>query len=98
MGKKHFCFFHTAKTGSRTPNSGVKGSGAHHYPRAPAQKTGTEKQRKTQNNTKNPKTTAIVGRVLALTRNSDRKRAEPTVKTQTWADLVKNDTDLATTI
>ena len=34
MGKKHFCFFQTA--GNRTPNSGVKGSGANHYPRAPA--------------------------------------------------------------
>ena len=37
MGKKHFCFFQTAETGNRTPNSGVKGSGANHYPRAPAQ-------------------------------------------------------------
>ena len=37
MGKKHFCFFETAETGNRTPNSGVKGSGANHYPRAPAQ-------------------------------------------------------------
>ena len=36
MGKKHFCFFQTAGTGNRTPNSGVKGSGANHYPRAPA--------------------------------------------------------------
>ena len=36
MGKKHFCFFQTAVTGNRTPNSGVKGSGANHYPRAPA--------------------------------------------------------------
>ena len=36
MGKKHFCFFQTAETGSRTPDSGVKGSGANHYPRAPA--------------------------------------------------------------
>ena len=35
MGKKHFCFFQTADTGNRTPNSGVKGSGANHYPRAP---------------------------------------------------------------
>ena len=32
MGKKHFCFFQTAETGNRTPNSGVKGSGANHYP------------------------------------------------------------------
>ena len=39
MGKKHFCFFQTAETGNRTPNSGVKGSGANHYPRAPAQGT-----------------------------------------------------------
>ena len=30
------CFFQTAETGNRTPNSGVKGSGANHYPRAPA--------------------------------------------------------------
>ena len=36
MGKKHFCFFETAEAGNRTPNSGVKGSGANHYPRAPA--------------------------------------------------------------
>ena len=31
MGKKQ-----TAETGNRAPNSGVKGSGANHYPRAPA--------------------------------------------------------------
>ena len=31
MGKKHVCFFQTAKTGNRTPNSSVKGSGAYHY-------------------------------------------------------------------
>ena len=36
MGKKHFCFFQTAETGNRTSNSGVKGSGANHYPTAPA--------------------------------------------------------------
>ena len=36
MGKKLFCFFQTAEPGNRTPNSGVKGSGANHYPRAPA--------------------------------------------------------------
>ena len=30
-----FCFFQTAETGNRTPNSGVKGSGANHYPRPP---------------------------------------------------------------
>ena len=36
MGKKHFCFFETAETGNRTPNSGVQGSGANHYPGAPA--------------------------------------------------------------
>ena len=33
---KQFCFFQTAETGNRTPDSGVKGSGANHYPRAPA--------------------------------------------------------------
>ena len=31
-----FVFFQTAETGNRTPDSGVKGSGANHYPRAPA--------------------------------------------------------------
>ena len=36
MGEKHFCFFQTAETGNRTPNFGVKGSCANHYPRAPA--------------------------------------------------------------
>ena len=30
------CFFQTAETGNRTSNSGVKGIGANHYPRAPA--------------------------------------------------------------
>ena len=35
MGKKQFfCFFQTAETGNRTPDSGVKGSGANHYPKA----------------------------------------------------------------
>ena len=36
MGKKQFCFFQTAETGNRTPDSDVKGSCANHYPRAPA--------------------------------------------------------------
>ena len=36
MGKKQFCFFQTAETGNRTPDSGVIGSGANHYPKAPA--------------------------------------------------------------
>ena len=36
MGKKHFCFFQTAETWNWTPDFGVKGSGANHYPRAPA--------------------------------------------------------------
>ena len=35
-GEETFFFFQTAETGRRTPNSGVKGSGANHYPRAPA--------------------------------------------------------------
>ena len=39
MGKKHFCLFQTAETGNRAPNSGVQGSGANHYPRAPARNT-----------------------------------------------------------
>ena len=37
-GRNIFCFFETAETGNRTPNSGVKGSGANHYPLAPAQR------------------------------------------------------------
>ena len=37
-GRNIFCFFQTAETGNRTPNSSVKGSGANHYPRAPALK------------------------------------------------------------
>ena len=37
-GRNIFCFFETAETGNRTPNSGVKGSGANHQPRAPALK------------------------------------------------------------
>ena len=36
MEKNHFCFFQTAQTGNRTPNTSVKGSGANHCPRAPA--------------------------------------------------------------
>ena len=36
MGEKQFCFCQTAETGNRTPDSDVKGSGANHYPRAPA--------------------------------------------------------------
>ena len=36
MGKKHFYSFETAETGNWTTNSGVKGSGANHYPGAPA--------------------------------------------------------------
>ena len=35
-GRNIYCFFQTAETGTRTPNSGVKGSGANHNPRAPA--------------------------------------------------------------
>ena len=32
------CLLSIAESGNRTPNSGVKGSGANHYPRAPAHK------------------------------------------------------------
>ena len=35
-GEETFFVSLTAETGNRTPNSGVKGSGANHYPRAPA--------------------------------------------------------------
>ena len=36
-GRNIFCFFQTAETGNRTPNSGVKGSDANHHTRTPAQ-------------------------------------------------------------
>ena len=49
-------------------------------------KTGTEKQRKTQNNTKNSKKQNLGG-----------KRAEPKAKTQTRSVAVQNCTNLATT-
>ena len=35
-GRNIFCFFQIAETGNRTQSSGVIGSGANHYPRAPA--------------------------------------------------------------
>ena len=35
-GRNIFVSFQTAETGNRTPDSGVKGSDANHYPRAPA--------------------------------------------------------------
>ena len=35
-GRNIFCLFQTAETGNQTPNSGVKGSGANNYPRAPS--------------------------------------------------------------
>ena len=31
-GRNIFCLFQTAETGDRTPNPGMKGSGANHYP------------------------------------------------------------------
>ena len=42
-GEETFCFFQTAETGNRAPNSGVKGSGANHYPRAPAETISLDK-------------------------------------------------------
>ena len=59
--------------------------------------TGTEKQRKTQNNTKNSKNTVTVRRAPALKQNSERKRAEPKANTQTRPVAVQNGTNLATT-
>ena len=35
-GRNIFASFKSPRSGNRTPNSGVKGSGANHYPRAPA--------------------------------------------------------------
>ena len=45
-GRNIFCSFQTAESGNRTPNSGVKGSGANHYPRAPALSESTLKNNK----------------------------------------------------
>ena len=49
---------------------------------------GTDKQRKTQNNTKNLKNTATVRRASALKQNSEKKRAELKAKTQTQSVAV----------
>ena len=59
--------------------------------------TGTEKQRKTQNNTKHSKNTATFRRAPALKQNYEGKRAEPKAKTQTRSVAVRNGTNLATT-
>ena len=59
--------------------------------------TGTEKQRKTKNNTKNSKNSATVRREPALKQNSEKKRAEPKAKTQTQSVSVQHGTNLATT-
>ena len=58
---------------------------------------GTEKQRKTQTNTKNSKNTATVRRERALKQISEKKRAEPKAKTQTRSMAVQHGTNLATT-
>ena len=59
---------------------------------------GTEKQRKTQTNTKNSKNTAhTVRRERALKQISEKKRAEPKAKTQTRSVAVQHGTNLATT-
>ena len=58
---------------------------------------GTEKQRKTQNNTKNLKYTVTFRREPALKQNSEKKRAEPKAKTQTRSVAVQHGTNLATT-
>ena len=47
-GRNIFCFFQTAETGNRTPNSGVQGSGANHYPRAPAREATSLYQQSTR--------------------------------------------------
>ena len=58
---------------------------------------GTEKQRKTQTNTKNSKNTVTVQREPALKQNSEKKRAELKAKTQTRSVAVQHGTNLATT-
>ena len=44
-GRNIFCFSQTAETGDRTPSSGVKGSSANHYPRAPTRSDMTRRCR-----------------------------------------------------
>ena len=44
-GRNIFYFLQTAETGNRAPNSGVKGSGANHYPMGP--RPATERSRDT---------------------------------------------------
>ena len=58
---------------------------------------GTEKQHKTQTNTKNSKNTATVRREPALKQNSEKRRAEQKAKTQTRSVAVQHGTNLATT-
>ena len=58
---------------------------------------GTEKQRKTQTNTKNSQNTVTVRREPAFKQNSEKKRAEPKVKTQTRSVAVQHGTNSATT-
>ena len=58
---------------------------------------GTEKQHKTQNNTKNSKNTATARREPALQQNSEKTRAEPKAKTQIRFAAVQHGTNLATT-
>ena len=58
---------------------------------------GTEKQRKTQTNTKNSQNTATIRREPAFKQNSEKKRAEPKVKTQTRSVAVQHGTNSATT-
>ena len=66
-----------------------------HLDKEPA--IGTEKQRKTQTNTKNSKNTATVRWELALKQNSKKKRAESKAKTQTRSVAAQHGTNLATT-
>ena len=42
--EESFCFFQTAESGNRTPNSSVKGSGANHYPIGPNEELGRESE------------------------------------------------------
>ena len=83
MGKKRFCFFQTAETGKRTPNSNVKGSGANHYPRAPALKANVfERYQSHPNTRRSPKVGSMLDQRLSPQVGStlDQRRAR-------WANI-----------
>ena len=100
-GRNIFCFFQTAETGNRTPNSGVKGSGANHYPRAPALESWRNNRANTQtslgfcSDSKCPQIwhncSQLVGRIMAQNRwKRDRLNKSMKLGTVTPQTLLNN--------